>query len=74
MAERGIVVLSGVDHESVVFGCQGGVESAGLGGAHEKRFSQQVIAAFCGTAVATGNPRGVQRWDQPLKARAAASD
>src|SRR6478672_1825235 len=63
VAQRGVVVLA-VDHEAVVFGCQGGVEAAGLVGADEQRFSQEVIAALGGAAVATGNAGGVQRGHQ----------
>jgi hypothetical protein len=57
VAERGVVVLTSVDHEAVVFGGQGGVDAAGLAGGHEQCLPQDRVAAFGRSAVSTVQPR-----------------
>ena len=39
-------MLAAVDHEAVIFGGQGGIESAGLIGTDEQGFAQKVIATL----------------------------
>ena len=65
MAERGVVVFAGVDHEPLVFGGQGGVDPAGLAGGHEQRLSQDRVATFGRSAVSTGQSRGVRIGTRP---------
>jgi hypothetical protein len=60
VAQRGVVVFSGLDHEPVVLGGQGGVEAAGLVGADEQGLAQQRVAAFGRSAVTPGDAGGVQ--------------
>ena len=63
MAQRGVVVFAGVDHEAVVFGGQGGVEASGLAGGHEQCLPQDRVTAFGRAAVSTVQAGGVQDWD-----------
>jgi hypothetical protein len=65
--QRGVVVLAAVGHEAVVFGSQGGIETAGLIGADEQGLAQKVIATLGGTAVASRDARGVQGRDKPAE-------
>ena len=64
MAERGVVVLAGVDHQPVVFGGQGGVDAAGLPGGHEQCLPQDRVAAFGRAAVSIVHTGSIEGGNQ----------
>jgi hypothetical protein len=60
VAQRGVVVFAGIDHEAVVFGGQGGVDASGLAGGHEQCLPHDRITAFGRAAVSIVEAGGVE--------------